>query len=164
MSCKIIITVIVVRLNAKVKIVGVTHDKSIVRSRIANRIGLYCFHCNNLRRQSKSHAITHGSSSDDERSGEGGRGTEGWTRSASFVIVTRLTLRGIGPLGLAINNLSPNEETKRWSTERRVRHAVAGEEDTVRNANARATSVHQHHHHHVIRTAYTYLPPYTYTW
>lgn len=132
-----------------VNIVGIIHDKSIVRSRVANRIALYRFHCNNLRRQSKSHAITHGTRSQMTREAE-----EEGIRDRR--VDSKCELRhcheadtsGYRGLGLAINNLSPNEEeTKRWSTERGVRHVVAGEEeDTVRNANARATSVHQHHH------------------
>lgn len=64
-------------------------------------------------------------------------GTEGWTLEVRASSLSRGWHFGVSGLGLAINNLSPNEETKRRSTERGVRHVVAGEEDTVRNANAR---------------------------
>ncbi|CAL1680720.1 unnamed protein product [Lasius platythorax] len=105
-----------------VNIVGIIHDKSIVRSRVANRIALYRFHCNNLRRQSKSHAITHGTRSQMTREAEEeGRGQKGGLSKCELRHCHEADTSGYRGLGLAINNLSPNEEeTKRWSTERGV--------------------------------------------
>lgn len=69
--------------------------------------------CNNPRRQSKSHAITHSIYPRTK--------TAKWREGGLEVRASSLSWGwhfGVSDLGLAINNLSPNEETKRRSTER----------------------------------------------
>jgi len=69
------------------------YEKLIVRSRVFGALQSASFSLHGINR---NHAITHSTRHQTKREVEGRR-QGGWTRGVSFVIVMRLTLRGIGP-------------------------------------------------------------------